>query len=101
MATENKKLKIIERQFRVAYNERKKDHDLRCNWEEFYFNDVQDTKTQLTTKQLTQVKTTYNIPISTKLTYPIVEQILSFLTSMKPFPKLVASHETFQDVIIG
>ena len=101
MTTENKKLKIIERQFRVAYNERKKDHDLRCNWEEFYFNDVQDTKTQLTTKQLTQVKTTYNIPISTKLTYPIVEQILSFLTSMKPFPKLVASQETFQDVIIG
>lgn len=82
MVTENKKIKTIERQFRIAYNERKKDDKMRSEWEEFYFNDVQDTKSQLTRKQMDTVVSTYNIPISTKLTYPIVEQILAFLTSM-------------------
>lgn len=101
MVTENKKIKTIERQFRIAYNERKKDDKMRSEWEEFYFNDVQDTKSQLTRKQMDTVVSTYNIPISTKLTYPIVEQILAFLTSMKPFPKIVGAKEEFQDVIFG
>ena len=93
------RVKLIERDFRTAYNARQPEMKLRTEWEEFYFNDVENTKGQLTKKQLETVKSTYNIPISTKITYPIVEQILAFLTAMKPFPKLVGSDEAFSEMI--
>jgi hypothetical protein len=62
--------------------------------EEFYFSDVEGTGTQFTTKQLQEIQAKYDIPISSKLTYAIVEQLLAFLTGAKPYPQLTTNTDT-------
>lgn len=69
-------------------------------WEEFYYNDVESTLTQYSEEQLEQIKRTFNIPISTKLAFPIVEQMLAFLTASKPEPKLIAPTESMKEFAI-
>lgn len=61
--------------------------------EEFYFSDVEGTRSQFTEEQLQKIKEKYNVPISTKLTYPIMEQILSYITGGKPTSRLLAPEE--------
>lgn len=56
-----------------------------------YFSDIENTRTQLTKTQLEEIKIKYDIPISTKMSYAIIEQMLSMLTGTKPYPKLLAS----------
>jgi len=67
--------------------------------EEFYYSDVNDTKTQFTENQQDKIINTYNIPISTKISYAIIEQLLSFLTGSKPFPRLIAGDDSVSDFI--
>ncbi len=61
--------------------------------EEFYYSDIEGTRTQFTKEQLTEIEARYDIPISTKISYAILEQILSFLSGTKPYPRLIAPSE--------
>jgi len=67
--------------------------------EDFYFADVDGTRTQLTKDQLSEVKKKYDIPISSKLSYAIIEQILSMLTGTKPYPKLLATTGSDEEIL--
>jgi hypothetical protein len=69
----------------------------RKEWEEFYYNDVESTLSQFTANQSNSIADSYNIPISTKLSYPIIEQLISFLTGTKPFPRIIAPTEATSD----
>jgi hypothetical protein len=63
------------------------------NDEEMFYGDVERTGTQLTRNQLEMIEAKYDIPISSKLNYAIVEQVVSFLTGGKPYPRLIGSSE--------
>lgn len=65
--------------------------------QEFFYGDVEGTGTQLDKKQLSFIDDKYKIPISTKLNYAIVEQIVSMLTGSKPYPRLIGSSDTTRD----
>lgn len=67
------------------------------NDEEMYFGDVEGTGTQLTRRQIDVIDQKYGIPISSKLNYAIGEQIVSFLTGGKPYPRLIGSSDTERD----
>lgn len=58
--------------------------------EEMYYSDIEGTRTQFTKAQLEKIAQKYDIPISTKISYAILEQVLSFLSGSKPYPKLMA-----------
>jgi len=94
----SKKIKEYEELFTRAVAGRERDDIFKYkkNCEEFYFNDVESTLSQLTKKQQNTIRKTFNIPISTKITYPIIEQIISFLTGLKPFPRLIAAEKSMQ-----
>jgi len=77
--------------FYKMYSFRQQVYDDLVNDEQQYFSDVEGTRTQLNKKQLDEVKKKYDIPISTKLSWAIIEQMLSFLTGAKPYPRLIAS----------
>ena len=47
------------------------------------------------------IQQTYNIPVSTKGTFAIIEQLLSFLTANKPFAHLIAAEQSTQDFVIA
>lgn len=66
--------------------------------EQFYFADVDGTRTQLSAAQLEEVKKKYDIPISTKMSYAIIEQMLAILTGTKPYPKLLAASDNPDEV---
>lgn len=61
--------------------------------EDRFFSDVDGTRTQFTAKQLDEIRANYDIPISTKISYAIIEQILAFLSGSKPYPRLIAPSE--------
>lgn len=65
--------------------------------ERMYFADVDDNRSQFTNKQLKFIEKKYDIPISTKIAYPIIEQMLSFLTGAKPYPRLIAPNDAGGD----
>jgi len=69
--------------------------------EAYYFADVDNTRTQFSSDQLDQIKIKYDIPISSKLSYAIIEQILSLLTGTRPYTKLVSasSNPNVQDFV--
>lgn len=69
----------------------------RKNCEEFYYSDVDNTLNQFNEKQNKEIANTYNIPVSTKFTYSVVEQLLSFLTATKPFPKLLSTEASQEE----
>lgn len=80
-----------------AQNETRK-HAHQC--EEFYYNDVDSTLSQFDKQQQDGIKSTFNIPVSTKLSYAIIEHMLSFLTGTKPSPRLISSSDATQEEII-
>jgi len=67
--------------------------------EEFYYNDVKKTKSQLDTRQKEKVQQTYNIPVSTKFTYATNEQLLAFLTATKPFARMLTTEESTKEFV--
>ena len=64
---------------------------------EIYYSDVDGTRTQFTQEQLDFIAQRYDIPISTKISWAIIEQMVSFLTGAKPAPRLLASADTTTD----
>jgi hypothetical protein len=65
--------------------------------EEFYISDHERTLSMFTEKQKGNIEATYNIPVSIKISHAIVEQMLSFLTATKPFPRYVAPTDNTAD----
>lgn len=68
----------------------KEDHEL-------YYSDVEGTRTQFTTEQLNFIKDRYDIPISTKVSWAIIEQMIAFITGAKPSPRLLAAAGVTED----
>jgi len=97
MAEESKEIKRLKKLFSRASAARTSAYKEKSFAEDFYFNDVEATKSQFTAKQLEFINKSYQIPISTKIAYPIIEQILAFLTGTKPYPRLLAESETVED----
>lgn len=74
---------------------------LRKEEQDFYFGDVEKTRTQFTKAQLEQIQDKYDIPISTKINYAIIEQFLALLTGNKPYPKLVAPNDSLRETTMA
>lgn len=96
----NSELEKYKALYQTAYAARSNIFKERKNAEEFYYNDVEHTYSEFTKKQKTAISDTYNIPISTKITYPIIEQIISFLTGNKPYPKVVSPSRELEEFAI-
>jgi hypothetical protein len=77
--------------YRIAHSVREKYYTEKKNNEEFYYNDVDGTFSEFNLNQKATIDDSFGIPISTKLCYPIIEQLLSFITGAKPFPRLLSS----------
>lgn len=105
MAQDNisKEAQRLNRLFRVAVKAQEdyKVRDSKREDEEFYFSDVDNTRSQFDQEQTKKIKSTYSIPITTKLTYAITEQLLSFITATKPFPRLISTEESTQDFTLA
>ena len=97
----NDKAKKLNKLFEQADNARSRIFEQREKAEEFYFADVDDTFTEFSKDQLKKIKQTHNIPISTKITWAIVDQLISFLTATKPQPRLLAPTEELKPFAIS
>lgn len=82
---------------RRATAEAAKMQTYRLQCEEFFFSDVQNTLSQFTQNQKNIIDSTYNIPVSTKISYALIEQLLALITSSKPFPRLVSSTDSTKE----
>jgi len=94
------KIKRFNKWYQKAHAARTSVFDERKNHEEFYYNDVEATKSQFTKNQKATIDATYNIPISTKLTYAIIEQLISFITGTKPYPHIIAPTDAQSDFAV-
>lgn len=83
--------------FKVAVSQAQNQRKLMKEDLEFYYADVEGTRTQLTQQQLDFVNEQYKIPISTKISWAIIEQMTSFLTGGKPNPRLIATTQGQQE----
>jgi hypothetical protein len=99
MATnkKNTEIDLLKEKFRLAVNAAGISRKYRNECEQFYYNDVDKTKSQFTGNQRDSIERTYNIPVSTKFTYAIIEHLLSFYTATKPFPKYMAAENSVED----
>lgn len=86
-------VKRINKIFRAMHTSREKYVKHKLSDEEFYYADVEETRSQFTKSQLSFIKQKYDVPISTKITFAIIEQILAFLTGGKPAIQLSAQEE--------
>ena len=93
---ESKEIKRYLALFKYAYNAKGTTIDAKKNDEELYYSDVDKNRTQFTSKQLKAIRDKYDIPISTKLIFPMVQQTLSFLTGSQPYPRLITSEEPYK-----
>lgn len=79
--------------FQHLYNARDKSTRYKKEDEEFYYGDVEETRSQFTQRQLQTIQSKYDIPISTKVNYAIVDQMVSFLTGTQPYLRIIANEE--------
>lgn len=83
--------------FLILTQGRNKDFTYKRKDEEFYYSDVEGTRTQYSVEQLEYIKETFGTPISTKIIYPLIEQLLAMLTGAKPYPRVVAGGENLRE----
>lgn len=95
-SSENKELQKYLRLFKYAYNNKHKYKKFKDEDEALYYSDVDGNRSQFTDMQLKSIRDKYGVPISTKLAFPIIQQMLSFVTGSKPYPRLVSSEEPFK-----
>ena len=86
----NSQFRLMVAQSSTARRVMKEDHEL-------YYSDVDGTRTQFTSDQLEQIRERYDIPISTKISWAIIEQMIAFVTGAKPSPRLLASAAVTKD----
>lgn len=89
----NNKAEYYVKLFRYLHNHKEKYTKAKVNDEEFYYADVDGTRTQFTEKQLEVIKKKYDIPVSSKITFAIVESFRAHITGMDPYPRLIAVEE--------
>jgi len=89
-------VKDLNNWFYKMYSHRNKVYPDLVNDEQLYFSDVEGTRTQFNQSQYNKIKKRYDIPISTKISWAIIEQMLSFLTGAKPYPRLISSSHSEQ-----
>ena len=92
--------KRLDKIFKYMLNNKSKSFKAKKEDEELYYSDVEETRTQFTKQVLDTIKEKYNIPISTKVTFAIVEQTLSFLSGAKPKVDLMAQEESVKDWVM-
>jgi len=73
----------INAQFDLARSSRQKWYSRSYEYKVVLENDVDGTGTQFTAEQLQQIRQRYGIPLSINILRPLVEQLMSFLTSAK------------------
>jgi hypothetical protein len=95
--TKTEKAEILLSRWNAAAAERDTIFQHRKECEDLYYSDVEGTFTTFNQKQLREIQSTYNIPISIRLAYPIIEQLISFVTSAKPYPDLISTTPNTQD----
>lgn len=100
MAEPSEDIKRYNKLYRLMNNARSKYIKYYEEDEEFYLSDIDETRTQFNKSQLDFIKKKYDIPISTKIVYAIVEQVLAFITGGKPSIELMAQEEIVRDWVI-
>jgi hypothetical protein len=88
---------ILNNQFRLMVAQSSATRRMMKEDHELYYSDVEGTRTQFTNNQLDHIQQRYDIPISTKVSWAIIEQMISFITGGKPAPRLLASAAVSQD----
>lgn len=64
--------------------------------EQYYYDDVEDTYTQFKAEDVDKI-IQYSVPVSTKFAFAIIENMLAFLSSNKPYPKIIAGEQSMHD----
>lgn len=88
---------ILNNQFRLMVAQSSSTRRMMKEDHELYYSDVEGTRTQFTNNQLDYIQQRYDIPISTKVSWAIIEQMISFVTGGKPAPRLLASASVNQE----
>jgi hypothetical protein len=91
------KVQTLNDKFHIMHQMKSLTYEQMKNSEEMFFSDVEQTRTQFTKAQLSLIQDKYDIPISTKIAYAIIEQQISFLTGAKPYPRLLATTASTED----
>lgn len=91
----SKEVELIKTWYKRCSSARGEIYKSRKKWEEFYYNDVEQTLSQFSKSQADFIDKAYKIPISTKLSYPIIEVLISMLTGSKPMPRITTP--SFED----
>jgi len=99
--TRTKKADYLLKLFQEAASAAEKSRRYKRDNEEYYYSNVDDNKTQFDDEQLDYIKAAYDIPISSKISFPIIEQFLAFLTGAKPFPRLIAPEEVTKETTMA
>lgn len=76
---------------------RSKAYKHKKNDEEFYYADVDKTRTQFNRNQKDKIESKYDIPVSAKIAHAIIEQIISFVTGTKPSFQYITEAYNDQD----
>lgn len=84
-------VKTLNGQFQLMVVQSAKQRVHMKNDHEMYYSDVDGTRTQFTEEQLDFIKQRYDIPISTKISWAIIETLIANITGGKPAPRLLAS----------
>jgi hypothetical protein len=84
---------ILNNQFRLMVAQSSSSRRTMKEDHELYFSDVEGTRTQFTSQQLDFIQERYDIPISTKVSWAIIEQMVAFVTGGKPSPRLLATSD--------
>lgn len=90
-------VKEINAQYQIASASKMKFYEEKMSWDEYFYSNVDDTLTQFTKKQVEEIKQKYDILISTKYCFAIVDQFIATLTGTKPTPHLISTQDSTAD----
>lgn len=79
--------------FDAATFAQRADYTYKKECEEFFYADVEGTFTEFTKSKLIEIQDKYNVPISTKIAFPIIENLAAQLTGTQPYPRLVGANQ--------
>jgi hypothetical protein len=94
MVTETKYTKIIQNLLSSGSKWRK--YAGQC--EEYFYGNVEGTLTQFTKEQQQKISKDYDIPVSINVLYPVIEQVLAFLTGNKPSIRVLPVGEADKNI---
>jgi len=83
----------LKKLFRYLYDKQSDTVKAKREDEEFYYADVEGTRSQFNQRQMETIEQKHDIPISTKISFAIVEHLRSFISGTEPYPRLIAVEE--------